>query len=70
MRKTLEELRLHHEGRRSHRGIARAVVASPTTMGEILRRAKLAGIGYPLPSGMTETALEATLYPPPAPSSN
>ena len=30
----------------------------------------LAGIGYPLPSGMTETAVEAALYPLPAPSSN
>lgn len=70
MRKILEVLRLHHESRRSHREIARAVVASPTTVGEILRRAKLAGIGYPLPSGLTETAVEAALYPPPAPSSN
>lgn len=70
MRKILEVLRLHHEGRRSHREIARAVVASPTTVGEILRRAKLAGISYPLPSGLTEMAVEATLYPPPAPSSN
>ena len=70
MRKILEVLRLYHEGRRSHREIARAVVASPTTVGEILRRAKLAGIGYPLPSGLTEMAAEAALYPPPAPSSN
>ena len=70
MRKILEVLRLHHESRRSHREIARAVVASPTTVGEILRRAKLAGIGYPLPSSLTETAVEAALYPPPAPSSN
>ncbi len=48
MRKILEVLRLHHEGRRSHHEIARAVIASPTTVGEILRRAKLAGIAYPL----------------------
>lgn len=70
MRKILEVLRLHHEGRRSHREIARAVVASPTTVGEILRRAKLAGIAYPLPVEMSEPALEAVLYPPQAPSSN
>ncbi len=70
MRKILEVLRLHHEGRRSHREIARAVVASPTTVGEILRRAKLAGIAYPLPVEMSEPALEAVLYPPSAPSSN
>ena len=70
MRKILEVLRLHHEGRRSHREIARAVIASPTTVGEILRRAKLAGIAYPLPVEMSEPALEAVLYPPQAPSSN
>ena len=70
MRKILEVLRLHHGGKRSHREIARAVVASPTTVGEVLRRAKLAGLGYPLPSGMTEIAVEAALYPSPAPSSN
>lgn len=70
MRKILEVLRLHHEGRRSHREITRAVVASPTTVGEILRRAKLAGIDYPLPGGMTEMAVEIALYPSPARSSN
>ena len=53
MRKILEVLRLHHEGRRSHREIARAVVASPTTVGEILRRAKLAGIGVGKPETFT-----------------
>ncbi len=47
MRKILEVLRLYHEGRRSHREIARAVVASPTTVGKILRHAKLVGIGHP-----------------------
>jgi transposase len=70
MRKILEVLRLHHEGRHSHREIARAVVASPTTVGEILRRARLAGIAYPLPVEMSEPALDAVLYPPQAPSSN
>ena len=39
MRRILEVLRLHHEGNLSHRMIARAVSASPTTVGEILRRA-------------------------------
>jgi hypothetical protein len=69
MRKILEVLRLYHEGRRSHREIARAVVASPTTVGKILRHAKLVGIGHPLPDGMSGMGVEATLYPPPAPSS-
>lgn len=68
MRKILEVLRLHHEGNRSHREIARSVNASPTTVGEILRRAKLAGIAWPLPATTSEAALEAQLYPPAAPS--
>ena len=70
MRKILEVLRLHHKGRRSHREIARAVVASPTMVGEILRRAKLPGIAYLLPVEMSEPALETVLHPPQAPSSN
>ena len=68
MRKILEVLRLHHEGGRSHREIARAIHASPTTVGEILRRSKLAGLVYPFPSEMTEAKAEALLYPPSAPS--
>lgn len=70
MSKILEVLRLHHEGKRSNREIARAVVKSPTTVGEFLRRAKLVGIGYPLPSGLTEMAVDTILYPPSALSSN
>ena len=68
MRKIIEVLRLHHEGGRSHREIARVVKTSPTTVGEILRRAKQCGINYPLPAGMSELWLEAQLYPPAAPS--
>lgn len=68
MRKILDVLRLHHEGGRSHREIARAIHASPTTVGEILRRSKLAGLGHPLPAGLSETEAEALLYPPSAPS--
>ena len=69
MRKIIEVLRLHHEGGRSHREIARLVRTSPTTVGEILRRAKQCGLSYPLPAGLSEMALEARLYPPAAPSS-
>lgn len=68
MRKIEEVLRLHHDGQRSHREIARAVSTSPTTVGEYLRRARLAGIAWPLPDGMTELALEAALFPVPAAS--
>jgi transposase len=68
MRKIIEVLRLHHEDGRSHREIARVVSSSPTTVGEILRRAKQCGLAYPLPAGISETGLEALLYPPAAPS--
>lgn len=68
MRKIAEVLRLHHECGRSQREIAVAVGASPTTVGEYLRRAKSAGIGYPLPAGIDETVLQAKLFPPPLPS--
>jgi transposase len=68
MRKIFEVLRLHHEGGRSQREIAQVVSTSPTTVGEILRRVKRCGLTYPLPAGISETALEALLYPPTAPS--
>ncbi len=66
MRKIEEVLRLHHEGGRTNREIAQAVRASPTTVGEYLRRARLAGLAWPLPQGMTELALEAARFPMPA----
>lgn len=68
MRKIAEVLRLHHECGRSQREIAVAVGASPTTVGEYLRRAKSAGIGHPLPAGIDDTVLQAKLFPPPLPN--
>lgn len=64
MRKIEEVLRLHHECGRTNREIAQAVRASPTTVGDYLRRARLAELPWPLPEGMTEAALEAALFPP------
>lgn len=64
MRKIEEILRLHHECGRSNREIAQAVRASPTTVGDYLRRARLGGFGWPLPDGLSESALEAALFPP------
>lgn len=63
MRKITEALRLHHESNRPHREIARAIGASPTTVGQYLRRAREAGIGYPLPADLDEAALESRLFP-------
>jgi len=68
MRKITETLRLHYECGRTHREISRAIGASPTTVGDYLRRAKVAGLSYPLPDGLDESALELRLFPPVVPS--
>jgi len=68
MRKITETLRLHFECGRSNREISRAIGASPTTVCDYLRRAKAAGLGYPLPDGLDEQALERRLFPPIVPA--
>ena len=68
MRKITETLRLHFECGRSNRDISLAIGASPTTVGDYLRRAKAAGLSYPLPDGLDEHALELRLFPPAVPS--
>lgn len=68
MRKIFEILRLSVADGRSHREIARAIDSSPTTVSEILRRAKLAGLTYPPPAELSEAGVEALLYPPSVPS--
>lgn len=64
MRKIVDVLRLHFESGHTQREIGRSLNCSPTTVGEILRRAKLAELSWPLPAGESEVALEARLYPP------
>ncbi len=68
MRKITEALRLHHQHQRTHREIARAIGSSPTTVSHYLRRAHQAGIGYPLPEGLDDAAIEALLFPPVIPA--
>src|SRR5271168_5192905 len=69
MRKIREVLRLHFECDRNQREIADAVGASTTTVWQYLRRTRLAGLSWPLPTELQtdDAALEARLYPPPAP---
>jgi hypothetical protein len=57
MRKIFEVLRLSVADGRSHREIARNHRLADDGR-EILRRAKLAGLTYPLPAGMSEAAVE------------
>jgi len=64
MRKVHLVLRLHFAAEMSIRAIARSINASPSTVGDYIRRARLAGLSWPLPEGMDERALEARLFPP------
>jgi transposase len=64
MRKISEILRLRAQGR-SLRQIAASVGVGSSTVGEYLRRAEAAGLGWPLPEGVGEEELDARLFPPP-----
>jgi transposase len=63
MRKIRDVLRLCAAGM-SKRQIATSLGVSATAAGECLRRARRAGLGWPLPEGLTDEALELRLYPP------
>jgi len=62
MRKIREVLRLDAAGL-TDRAIAASVGCSRSTIQECLRRARTAGISWPLPDALDEGALEARLYP-------
>jgi len=64
MRKIKEVLRLKWGKDLSNRQIAKACGISRPTVKEYLRRAAEAGLVWPLPSGLDETALERQLFPP------
>jgi transposase len=62
LRKIREILRLQEAGL-SNRAIARACKISNSTVGEYLRRAKVAGLHWPLPEGISEDELFQKLFP-------
>jgi len=66
MRKIREVLRLGAEGL-SDRTIAESVRLPRTTVRRYRRRAREAGVSWPLPKGMLESELEARLFPPAPP---
>jgi len=68
MRKIREVLRLRYEAGLSRRQIAASVGCSRSTVAECLQRAAAAGMAWPPPAGLDEAALEARLYPAPAPA--
>jgi len=65
MRKIREVLRLRAEGL-SQRAIAQSCGIAHSTVGEYLRRAERAGLGWPLPSELDEDTLYEKLFPRPA----
>jgi transposase len=68
MRKIRDVLRLTYGERLSRRQVSASTGIPVTTISEHLGRAKAAGIGWPLPDDIDDTALEAALFPPTAPS--
>jgi hypothetical protein len=65
MRKIGDVLRLSAAGM-SKRKIAASLGVSATAAGECLRRARRAGVTWPLPEDLTDETLEHRLYPPAA----
>jgi hypothetical protein len=63
MRKTREVLRLYFELKLGQRQIARSANLSQSTVHEYLERFRAAGLNCPLPAEMSETELEAALFP-------
>src|SRR5688572_1694431 len=61
MRKIKEVLRLDAAGQ-SHRAIARSVMVARSTVKEYLQRAATAGLSWPVPNDLSDTALEALLF--------
>ena len=66
MRKIKEVLRLRAQGL-SNRAIARSLKIPRTTVRRYSTRAEEAGLSWPLPEGLTESALEEHLFPPAPP---
>ena len=68
MRKIKEVLRLYHEVHLGQREIARCAQLAQSTVHEYLERARAAGLGWPLPEGQDEEAIENLLFPRTAPA--
>lgn len=63
MRNVREVLRLKHACGVSDRRIAKAVGIARSTVADCLGRAKVAGIGWPIPDGIDDADLERRLFP-------
>ena len=65
MRKLSEVLRLSLEQKLSVRQVARSCCLARSTVSDYLARARVAGLGWPLPEGLDETRLDGLLFPTP-----
>lgn len=63
MRKIRDVLRLRADGL-SKRKIAASLSIGVTTAGDVIRRAKQAGLIWPLPENLSDEAIEQLVYPP------
>ncbi|MHB1535295.1 MAG: IS21 family transposase [Acidimicrobiales bacterium] len=68
MRKVRDVLRLSLKEGLSLRRVAASLEVPHTTVADHVRRAKAAGLSWPLPEGLDDDALEALLFSSPAPS--
>ena len=68
MRKIRDVLRLRFAAALSGRAIARSLHVSPSTVEDYVRRAEVAGLGWPVPESVDDAALERRLFPTPPPS--
>lgn len=67
MRKIREILRQYHELRLGKKQISKACSVSPSTVVEYVRKAEAAGLTWPLPEHLDDTAIELLLFPSEAP---
>ncbi len=63
MRKINDVVRLHFDCGQGQRPIGRCLGLSRTTVGDYLRRANAAGLGWPLPEALTDQQLYSQLFP-------
>ena len=63
MRNIREILRLKHYHSCSIREISSSCGVGRSTVSDYLHRAKAAGLDWPLPEGLSDTALEQQLFP-------
>lgn len=67
MRKIREVLRLKYQNNCSVREISRSCAIGRGTVGDYLHRARAAGLSWPFPEELSDTALEQQLFPSSAP---